>query len=645
MQIHELNTFSGTLNDSVYLAVDNGADTTKIAATEFAEAVDNTKVNLPIDIYDQPTYGTAGQVLRTKGDGKTEWANVGQPTDEQTAQAVSDWLDAHPEATTTVEDGSITNVKLNETLQYKVNRQAIINVASMVGGVLSSANIVSAITQALGLSKYIYIPNGDYTFNITIEQDCTIYLDKDCYIRTDNASPAMVFSNCSAHIIGGNVCFGTGEDDASRDGVTGGFGIIKFEDCNNSSIRNLTVPYSRYINTIWVRNTDGFVLENSSFKHILRSAMFIDGHCKSVTVCNCIFEDSDTVTNQDFCYFVYTGIFRNSEGATTKPVDGLVYENNYCVDSEDCALDSHGARNVIIRNNTVLDTVNAITAYNDNLRMERPSGWKMENILIENNYCDSTKHIRAGSEYPHPYLFIGASNQKKPSESEEQYGTFDSYNNCIVRNNVFRTGNDYSNGAIFTNFISKNITFENNEFEFYEGATAFIGFRRSIDFVFRNNHGYSHGSSRPKVFFLQSYGMIECNRGFSYDYTLDYVSYIKGLNNYDTLNITSPTLCTGDIIYQNGLKACTSYGLRARTSYAAAIKTFSLTVVNGVATVSDNVYIPKLALSLTGDASINAFIDEVIDREHFTLVDGSDNPIPDGTYTATIRDATLGTIS
>lgn len=115
MQIHELNTFSGTLNDSVYLAVDNGADTTKIPATDFADLVDNTKVNLPTDVYDQPTYGAAGQVLRTKGNGATEWATVGQPTDAQTAQAVSDWLDEHPEATTTVEDGSITNAKLQDS--------------------------------------------------------------------------------------------------------------------------------------------------------------------------------------------------------------------------------------------------------------------------------------------------------------------------------------------------------------------------------------------------------------------------------------------------------------------------------------------------------------------------------------------------
>ena len=35
--------------------------------------------------------------------------------------AVSDWLDDHPEATTTVEDGSITKAKLDEDLQETVD--------------------------------------------------------------------------------------------------------------------------------------------------------------------------------------------------------------------------------------------------------------------------------------------------------------------------------------------------------------------------------------------------------------------------------------------------------------------------------------------------------------------------------------------
>ena len=73
------------------------------------ESLDNKPFSIDGD-------GTEGQVLRTNGDGTAEWADVGLPTDEQTATAISAWLTLHPEATTTVEDGSITAEKLHEDL-------------------------------------------------------------------------------------------------------------------------------------------------------------------------------------------------------------------------------------------------------------------------------------------------------------------------------------------------------------------------------------------------------------------------------------------------------------------------------------------------------------------------------------------------
>lgn len=77
-----------------------------------ADKVGNEKVNKPLS---SPN-GTAGQVLRTLGNGNTEWADAASPTDEQVNNAVSGWLDEHPEATTTVQDGSITRVKLDTDL-------------------------------------------------------------------------------------------------------------------------------------------------------------------------------------------------------------------------------------------------------------------------------------------------------------------------------------------------------------------------------------------------------------------------------------------------------------------------------------------------------------------------------------------------
>lgn len=57
--------------------------------------------------------GTSGQLLRTNGDGTTTWTDQGTPTDAQAAEAISAWLDEHPEATTTVQDGSLTLQKFS----------------------------------------------------------------------------------------------------------------------------------------------------------------------------------------------------------------------------------------------------------------------------------------------------------------------------------------------------------------------------------------------------------------------------------------------------------------------------------------------------------------------------------------------------
>lgn len=63
---------------------------------------------------------TPGYILRATNSGNgTEWSSVGLPTDEQTAEAVTDWLDEHPEATTTVQDGSLSEAKFSETLKLK----------------------------------------------------------------------------------------------------------------------------------------------------------------------------------------------------------------------------------------------------------------------------------------------------------------------------------------------------------------------------------------------------------------------------------------------------------------------------------------------------------------------------------------------
>lgn len=91
---------------------------TDVTALETAVAA---KVNKPAT---NPN-GTSGQVLKTNGDGTTAWIDRALPTDAQTAVAVSAWLAAHPEATTTVQDGAITYAKLDADLKAIADNDAV----------------------------------------------------------------------------------------------------------------------------------------------------------------------------------------------------------------------------------------------------------------------------------------------------------------------------------------------------------------------------------------------------------------------------------------------------------------------------------------------------------------------------------------
>lgn len=74
---------------------------------------------VPFPSFSYSKYGTENQVLSTNGDGTTKWVDPIEPTDEQASTYISQWLSQHPEATTTVLDGSITYAKLANDVKDK----------------------------------------------------------------------------------------------------------------------------------------------------------------------------------------------------------------------------------------------------------------------------------------------------------------------------------------------------------------------------------------------------------------------------------------------------------------------------------------------------------------------------------------------
>ena len=92
--------------------------------------------------------GTSGQVLTTNGDGTTIWSNPITPSDNQISTAVNNWLNNNPDATTTVQNESITMEKLAPEV-----------VASIENG---SQAIENSITNSMIALETEYFSNENY---------------------------------------------------------------------------------------------------------------------------------------------------------------------------------------------------------------------------------------------------------------------------------------------------------------------------------------------------------------------------------------------------------------------------------------------------------------------------------------------------
>lgn len=159
----------------------------------------NKKVNIPMS-GNVPNHGVSGQVLRTKGTGVTEWATVGSPTDAQAEQVISEWLDEHPEATTTVEDGSITEAKLHPDLLDLIERSGGFPTPQLYGAIGDGvADDTEAISTCLDENPVVYIPAGYYRITNTISikikvRNTVICSDKAMFIADSTAFNSAIAS-------------------------------------------------------------------------------------------------------------------------------------------------------------------------------------------------------------------------------------------------------------------------------------------------------------------------------------------------------------------------------------------------------------------------------------------------------------------
>ena len=526
-----------------------------------------------------------------------------------------------------------------------------VNVRSKVpGGELTSENIAQAIHDALADGSIIYIPAGDYTFNTTITQDCTILMDDECYISTAIQAPCINAEGCSISIIGGNAYSGVDDGERYYIGYPAGIpyrgarSIIRLRNCHDCVITGLKSPFHKCWEVIYVSDCRNVVIESCSFDKILNSAIFFDRHCEKVMVRNCTFQNSRYAIDSNgapryYCYFVYTGCWSFEEDFV--PIDGLIYENNYCYNSEDCGLDTHGARNVIMRNNTVLETVCALTAYNDNRRVKRPAGWCMDNVLIENNYCESTKSNDPRTEYRHPFIFLGNANGHSASEADyaDNPGSYYDFRNCIVRNNTFISASDIDY-ALSLNVGALDLVIENNYLEFPNASFAIGAYQYLLNTrIGGNTYERNRGVAIPSGSSVK----IDCgvlNTGAN---LLREITWTAGLGLYMGQTRGTVVCAGGDIrVNDNRLAQAIGYGKRITGSYtgdtsytvvvAEGVCT-TVAVVNGVRTPVKHHLLPGMRVAFTASGSstqVIKYIKKLLDYECFELYLEA---LADGEYT------------
>lgn len=180
--------------DDTKIKIDTTDEDVDLATMEDLDAY----VTRPID---DPN-GTNGQLLRTKGNGETEWIDQGTPTQAQIQDAVDVWMEENPTDRALIDDGMITEAKLSDELKLLTIKDYV--TPEMFGAVGNGTfDDTNAINQAISYCvnnnyKLVTIPNKRYKITSSINMRGIRHIES--YGIIDNGDNEIVIG--STNLVG-----------------------------------------------------------------------------------------------------------------------------------------------------------------------------------------------------------------------------------------------------------------------------------------------------------------------------------------------------------------------------------------------------------------------------------------------------------
>ena len=325
---------------------------------EDIEDLQNNKVNQPLS-GGYPVYGTAGQVLRTKGDGTTEWATVGLPTDEQTQTAVENWLNDHPDATTTVQDWSLTYSKLQKGTLGIITPEMF---GAKGDGTTDDTAAFIACFAATGYDSIIYISPKTYliTSQVVVYSNTTVIcegtiLDRNDY-TAENDYIGLFHAEEETNIKwkGGKI-----EGSGYLTHYTTDSDVFSFVKCSYILIDGVEIEDIPTVHGIVYVNSHHIETRNVTIKDYTYCGIGYINCCNHTRTINCkVINGHETTANNRYPITVSAYDGNAGDTANVAPYDILV-DGCYIEDSAPFweGIDAHGADTITVTNNKIVGVI------------------------------------------------------------------------------------------------------------------------------------------------------------------------------------------------------------------------------------------------------------------------------------------------